>query len=108
MMLPDSCVGIMEYRFIKYEENKYLEPGDYIVLLEFKFDFEENYHYEINIMSVYCSNSEFGTFPNNLFNDTYEGQEHFKILAYCPLDVDSGILRYFAKHVKEADNETDN
>lgn len=105
MMLPDNCVGIMNYCFIKYDEDEELDPGDYLVLIEFKYDHEEKYHYEMNILCRGVSELYDETF---LMNDTFEGQEHFKILAYCPLDVDLGILRSFAEDVKkrlEADNE---
>lgn len=94
MTLPDNCVGIMEYCFIKYNKTEKLYPGDYIVLIEFKYDYEKEFNYEMNILSV----DDDITF---LLNDTDEGQEHFEILAYCPLDVDPGLLKYFAKDVKE-------
>lgn len=93
-MLPDNCVGIMEYCFIKYDETEKLYTGDYIVLIEFKYDHEKEFNYEMNILSV----DDDITF---LMNDTDEGQEHFKILAYCPLNVDPGLLKCFAKDVKE-------
>lgn len=98
MMLPDNCVGIIEYCFIKYDENTKLDPGDYIVILEFKYNWEKNFHYEINVLSVLGDRPELDSY----LNDTYEGQEHFKILAYCPLDFD---INYIKAIVREVNNE---
>ena len=86
MMLPDNCIGIIEYCFMKYDKTIKLDPGDYIVLIRFKYDHEEHYHYETNILS---------TFEDDCFlmNDTYEGQQYFEIYAYCPLDIDPNYMK---------------
>lgn len=94
MMLPDNCVGIIEYCFMKYDETTKLDLGDYIVLIRFKYDHEEHYQYETNILSVFPE----GSF---LMNDTDEGQQYFEIYAYCPLDVD---INYMIEIFKEAQN----
>ena len=36
MMLPDNCVGIVSYCFLKYDKDEQLNPGDYIVILKYK------------------------------------------------------------------------
>lgn len=97
MMLPDNCVGIIEYCFIKYDENTKLDPGDYIVIIKFKYDHEKDYKYETNVYSVCDSRIGFDYF----LNDTWEGQEDFHIIAYCPLDID-------INYMKEIDNVSSN
>ena len=94
MMLPDDCIGIIEYCFMKYDKTVRLDPGDYIVLIRFKYDHEKNYHYETNILSTfedYCF----------LMNDTYEGQQYFEIYAYCPLDIDPNYMKEISKEAQK-------
>ena len=93
MMLPDNCVGIIEYCFIKYDENTKLDPGDYIVILKYKYDWEKHYTYETNRMSI-CD----GLYKNYgnvdfFLNDSWEGQDDFQIIAYCPLDIDINYMK---------------
>lgn len=95
MMLPDNCVGIIEYCFIKYDKTIKLDPGDYIVLIRFKYDHEEHYHYETNILSTFDFDEAF------LMNDTYEGQQYFEIYAYCPLDIDINYMKEIFKEVQK-------
>lgn len=92
MMLPDNCVGIVSYCFLKYDKDEQLNPGDYIVILKYKYDDEKEYDYETNILSVL----EPGTLYENidyLLNDSWEGQEDFQIIAYCPLDIDINNMK---------------
>lgn len=88
MMLPDNCVGIIEYCFIKYDEDTELDPGDYIVIIKYKYDWEKEYHYETNILSIFDDYN-----VNCFLNDTYEGEEYFHIIAYCPLDIDINYMK---------------
>lgn len=94
MMLPDNCVGIIEYCFIKYDKTIKLDPGDYIVLIRYKYDHEEHYHYETNILSI---NDDY----DFLMNDTDEGQQYFEIYAYCPLDIDPDYMKEIFKEVQK-------
>lgn len=103
MMLPDNCVGLIEYCFIKYDENTKLDPGDYIVILKYKYEYEEKYTYETNILSVVDPTSKFVV--DYFLNDSWEGQEDFHIIAYCPLDID---VNYMKAIEREADNDTIN
>ena len=101
MMLPDNCVGIIEYCFMKYDKTIKLDPGDYIVLIRYKYDHEEHYHYETNILSTF--DNHFSLFDDDgfLLNDTYEGQQYFEIYAYCPLDIDPNYMKEIFKEVEK-------
>ena len=78
-----DAVGIISYTFFVYDENTELLPGDYLVIIAFKYDHEEEMNYEINILTI-------GSYEGDLLlNDTDEGQEFFEIIAYSPLYVEN-------------------
>lgn len=95
MMLPKEAVGIINYVFLDYEEDMILDPGDYLVLISYKYDHEEEVNYEINILSIDDGDTA------TLLNDTYEGQEYFEIIAYTPLDCLPNNLKMFGDRVSE-------
>ena len=98
MMLPKEAVGIINYVFLDYEEGMILDPGDYLVLIAYKYDHEEEVNYEINVLSV-------DEVCQAFLNDTYEGQEYFEIIAYTPLDCALSHLKMFGDSIMEIRKE---
>ena len=84
--------GVLGFSFKKYDENFEMLPGEYIVLLEYKYDHEEQFTYELNILCIDEKERYF-------ISDSYEGQEHFRILAYADINSFSRErLEYFSKY----------
>lgn len=98
MILPIEAVGIINYVFLDYKEGMILDPGDYLVVIAYKYDHEEEVNYEINILSV-------DTVCQAFLNDTYEGQQYFEIIAYTPLDRAYSQLKMFGDSIMEIRKE---
>ena len=100
MMLPKEAIGIINYIFLDYEEGMILNPGDYLVLIAYKYDHEKEMNYEINVLSVYSGHQD-------LLSDTYEGQKYFEIIAYTPLDCPPKNLKMFGDSIMEIRKENE-
>lgn len=86
--------------FYEYDENKDLEPGDYIIIERMKYNHEEEYEYLINILSV-------GSFDERFtLNDNWEGQEDYKIIAYASLDINKEYLKEIDEEIKKGGTKT--
>lgn len=83
-------------QWIPCEERKPIELGTYIVSGKMKYDFESEYEYFVDV-------AEYAPYDENVtnsdtwqtWNDWYEGQDEFEILAWMPLP------KCYGKAVKE-------
>ena len=96
----NMCVGILLSCFYEYDENKDLEPGDYIIIERMKYNHEEEYEYLTNILSVDSDGYSL------TLNDNWEGQEDYKIIAYAPLYTNSEILKKIDDEIKKGGKTT--
>ena len=77
-------------QWIPCEERMPIEPDTYIVSGKMKYDFENEYEYFVDAAEYDPYDSEFST-----WNDWYEGQDEFEIVAWMPLP------KRYRKAVKE-------
>lgn len=113
MMLPPNVFTETRLLWSIFDiiPDAYIDPGDYLVLVEYKYDHEKNLNYDISTMSIFdpvkqsIVNDDKGSY---LDTDLWEGQEYFKIIAYTDLSlsIDSikGMLFDLDRHLKEKHN----
>lgn len=93
-------LGILLSCFYEYDENKDLEPGDYIIIEKMKYNHEEEYEYLTNILYVDSDGNSY------TLNDNWEGQEDYKIIAYANLYTNGDILRKINEEIKKGGKTT--
>ena len=113
MMLPPEVFTETRLLWSVFDiiPDAYIDPGDYIVLVEYKYDHEKNCSYDITTMSIFepvkqsTVNDGKGTY---LDSDLWEGQEYFQIIAYTDiyLSIDSikCMLNDLDRHLREKHN----
>lgn len=86
---------MLALNWFEYPDDMDLLPGDYLVLIELKYDYEDDYSYMVDVLSVDMEYNEM------LLSDCWEGQQHYKFLAIAPIDFQSPVIHAMLKALKD-------